>query len=297
MKRYGWNIIIVLTVLVLSCETASDIRLRKGATSSVMTSFVYPDSVVTVNVYGTVSVLDTTRVSDLGNGEVRLNVQGESATRYVVDGSHSAKFGYPDVKEGDTVSILAMFGDTEMSAKTYIPTRPEITMIDTMYNTTMDRMYFFIEMSDAPTTPDYYQLILTRKYINEKGHQVKEAIECNYYDYLFYQATIGLTQTFIGLFADETINGQQYTLKLSIPVADIWKDVPEENDVAIDIALYHHTEDYYLYARSVASVESYLLLPVFMSSNVYSNVDGGFGIVSGMSCEVETIVFNRNKTE
>lgn len=293
MTKIHIYIVLIISLIVVACESDSDIVLRPASQSAVMTSFIYVDSVATVNVYGAVSVSDTQRIATLGDVEVKLTCGDISRLHYLEEGETRALFADMTLREGDTVEVRSSYADKALVARTYIPTTPHINSVDTLYNSLYGLLYLYIDFTDLVSTTDYYQLVVRRKYTNQEGKAVEEEMKCNYYDYLFYQATVGLSNVMTGLFTDETINGKSYTLKLSVPYDDIWRNVPEGDSVAIEVDLHHHTEEYYNYARSAAAVDSYLLLPVFINTIIYSNVSGGFGIVSGMAHCKETIILNR----
>lgn len=293
MRKWWSKICLLISVVCLSCETLSDIELEAGSGDIVMTSFVYADSVVTVNLYGTVTVSDTGKMSQLNNAKVELKVGNRIYTEYLSREGYKVDFGSVRLMSGDDIEITATVDDKVVEATTYIPTFPAEISVDTIRNLDYGLMYFFVEMYDSITTPDYYQLVVRRSYVAADGKLVTENMECNYYDYLFFHASMGITQQVTGLFTDEIINGQKYKLKVSVGLDDIWKNVPSESSVTVEILLYHHTGDYYQYAGSVSGMDAYLLLPVFMSPVVHTNVKGGLGIVSGMSSTKLEIVITK----
>ncbi len=285
--------IMLILLSLVACETLSDIELKTRTSDAVMTSFIYADSAVDINVYGSVSVLDSIKMSALGSGSVMLTTPNRTYKSYLLNGDKDVHLRSIDISEGDSVVLQVDCGEIGMKAKTYIPSKPQILSVDTVYNGVYGLLYFYVTILDSVSVSDYYQLVLRRNYRDNKGKMTSEVMTCNYYDYLFYQVTTGFSQKMNGLFSDETINGKSYTLKLSVSIDDVWANVAKDDSVAVEVDLYHHTEDYFKYAISLNAIDNYVLLPVFHSPVVYTNVEGGLGIVSGMSHNVRVINVKR----
>ena len=105
MTKIHIYIVLIISLLVVACESDSDIVLRPASQSAVMTSFIYVDSVATVNVYGAVSVSDTQRIATLGDVEVKLTCGDISRLHYLEEGETRALFADMTLREGDTVEV------------------------------------------------------------------------------------------------------------------------------------------------------------------------------------------------
>ena len=76
----------LILLSLVACETLSDIELKTRTSDAVMTSFIYADSAVDINVYGSVSVLDSIKMSALGSGSVMLTTPNKTYKSYLLNG-------------------------------------------------------------------------------------------------------------------------------------------------------------------------------------------------------------------
>lgn len=270
--------------MLTSCETLSDIELNDGNDNYVLTAFLYPDSNAIVNVYGSVAYGENKQYSYVTSASISL-IQNEASVFESKLQDCQTKVEFPLVKwsVGDHIKINAIVEGQTIRAETDIL---PVVYIDTVKleqeSDTRDRVCLNVTMTDNAQTTDYYQLAVRRKITDSNGKVTYSLVDCEYLNYLFYIDNSDLSITSIGLFNDADFNGQQTILRLAFSRRKIMADIIDGSEVTIEVLLYHHTYDYYYYAKSVQSANNYMILPVFVTPSVYSNVDGALGIVSGM---------------
>lgn len=277
---------IIMMLFASSCETDSEIKISNHR-DVVMTAFLYQDSIAQINVYGTTTYLDSLPYAPLGDVSVSVaTTSRELIIRDIVDGNIATQFASLGIVQGDSVIICAdgEFGHVE--ARTFMLAPVEIVRIETGKAAYANESVVSVNVyfDDPPETSDYYQIVMQKK-TNGKVRN----IGCIYTDYVFfsaYQAILGSQrEPTSGIFTDRSFDGYTKGVSLCIREADL-ADADE-----VDVLLYHHTEDYYNFMLSSSAVQNYLLLPVFGTGTIKSNVKGGHGLVSCMAVTRKAINF------
>ncbi len=304
MKKQQYTTIILSIVAIVACETDSDIILNSQP-SYVLNSFIYTDSDIVVNAYQSVSYQDTNDFAYLGDANIALSVNGEiKSTKPLSSGHYSVKLPQCGITQGDTVTIEVLDTDYQMLCKgttIILPSTPidTITLFQQIVDTE-NALNVKVSLTDPSATTDYYQIMVRLHETTADGKSIIRTPECDFYDYLFYiaRSTVSITSwgKSDGLFTDELINGRTARISLRIPEDELEPQYKDSN-LKLEILLYRHTYDYYNYLLSAYMVREYLLLPVFGISSVYTNIDNGVGIVSGMSVSKYEIELNTNEQE
>ena len=296
MRRLA--IIPFIICLATACETDLDMDISHD-TEPVMNAILYDGQTVTVDLYGSTSYDSEDDMASLSPATVALFVNDTLVeTTYIDAGNTQASFE-ATVATGDSVTITANYGDDEtIIAQTYIPETVKILSFDTttVINDTDTTIDLTIRLRDTAARTDYYQINIQCIATDSLGTTTTTYPDVDYSDYLFYMATSSYITTgsnTAGIFNDELINGKTYDLEMSIPRSDIQLDNEAVTDITLSVSLRHITYDYYCSVRSLIAAQAYLLIPVFGTPTIYSNVEGGYGIVAGIG--VDTIAININK--
>ena len=294
MKRVF--VLFMVVIAIVSCETDADITLHTSDTF-VMSSFIYQDSDVVVNVYKSVSYSDSDLYKPVDWAVVRLYVNDvETCEGKLANGDVSLNLGHIDLATDDVIKIVSSNGSQKVSAETVMLAPVVIESVDTSVVCGADTaVEFSLTMTDPSHTDDYYQIVCRRHEKKMDGTEIITTLDCDYSDYIFYIANstiLGLQSiASAGLFTDETIVGRRRTITFSVKKSDIYTGIDDGSSVSVEVMLYHHREEYYYYMRTSLVAQNYILLPVFGMSSVYTNVDGGVGLVSGMSLDRVEIDF------
>ncbi len=313
--KHSWakySLILLFIILLVSCEKDIVIELNDQPDQLVMYSFICPDSALSLHFSKSQSILSVPSYKQVENARFRIIINGENQGTYILPAdtvwSNWKEFSF---EEGDYVVIEAFEreGDT-IRVESYIPLSIPILKKDTStvnynYNEGGPEQFLKtkITFEDPANQKNYYQLHIIREgfgTIGGSAYYNRAVVDFEKEDPVFIQKdqSGSLLQglNFQGLFSDELLNGNSYTINVNIPMDYLFFDYYEEK-IKISIYLYHHTKDYYSYFRSTilsAGYEGfYNGLPIFDPVRIHNNVEGGLGLVSGMVFDVDSIVLYR----
>lgn len=305
--RKSRYILILISLLVLSCEKDLEIEMEEKGGRLVLYSFIAPDSLFQVHLSKSVShfsVDDFERVYD-GNITVYKNNHIVDDFIFPFDDAWANR---PDVNfvSGDSVLIEAADGlGKRVSGKTAIPPAVPISLGDTTIvlrndkNNGMKRVLNCkLSISDPLEIKNYYQLVIFEKICRIEN----EVLECeqrkvNYdkTDPVFFvqdkEGSLIGEIDFDGCFSDTLFNGKKYSLEVDLPVE--YTSVPEKPGTTrkIYFLLLSHTRGFYDYYRSKVVAEYGYDLPIIDPIRIYNNINGGLGLVSGYNVASDSLVF------
>ncbi|MCU4163031.1 DUF4249 domain-containing protein [Carboxylicivirga caseinilyticus] len=304
-----YSLIVSFLLLMLSCEKDILIELNDQPDKLVMYSFIYPDSALSLHFSKSQSILSVPSYKQVENARFRISINGVNQGTYILPSdtvwSNWKEFTF---SKGDDIVIEAFEreGDTIL-VESYLPGEIPIEKMDTStinYSYTdgiqMSYLKTKVSFSDPLAEEDYYQLYIIREgygMINNEPYYTRDVVDYDKDDPIFLQKdqSGSLLQglNFQGLFTDELVNGITYTINVNIPKDYLFFDYYEDK-IKISLYLYHHTYDYYSYFRSKVISAGYdgfyEGLPIFDPNQIHNNIDGGLGLVSGMSFDVDSIV-------
>jgi hypothetical protein len=309
IDKYKQLILTVLAGLVFlsGCEKDIHLELKEGGGRLVLFSFLVPDSVFSVHLSRSVgysSIDDFERVYD---GYIKV-YQNET----LVDA-----FDYPfrdlwaqreqvNVRAGDSYMVQA--GDASgnvVSGSVTIPVAVPIEQLDTVRVLSPDdrgvlRTYIdcSIIFSDPGQEKNYYQLLMAEEFWDKNGTGTKYSYQLVNFikqDPVFYirdqEGSLLGGIDFKGTFHDELFNGKEYHLQIRIPGTYVVK--PEVNQKRrLTFMLLSQSRDYFDYLRSRVVAEYNYEIPIVDPIKIHSNVDGGLGLVGGISVSADSLVFN-----
>ncbi len=292
---------IALTLAVAACETTLDIDVPVNQTL-VMTAFFSDPDTADISVYKCVGYNDTAQFATVDEVQISLYVNNVlRTTETIADGSVTATFRDLNLCIGDSVAVeVTADGEEVLSAKTKILQTVEIVKLDTLTSASAtDRLTCQVTLSDPASESNYYQIRMLKRTIDADGRETSTAIDGDYYDYLFLVSqTAGIISTSedntLGIFNDELIDGRTYTLNFTVEKS-LLEPTADDEQVFVDFYLCHLTYDLYTYMAKAEAAADYLILPIFSNSTVYTNVDGGYGIVGSVAMDIRTLEFTQNK--
>lgn len=231
------------------------------------------------------------------------------------DSAYGKNFVLPGcrVRTGDRLRLqVEAPGFEPVCAATSIPAPVEILSLDTSrfltsreYWGEMPCMRIDLRFRDEPGVRNYYRLLVEKVTEYRKGDEVIVTSsfqpDAYYWEagfFLVYEDPVFLSAahhptleeldgyTCRGTFPDQLFDGEEYTLKSSFyPVTDSYRGDSVVSVVHYDIRLLAVSESYYRYLTvirnfSISLGEAYLN-GLLEPSSTYTNVEGGFGVVSG----------------
>lgn len=312
MRTCGNIFLFFFFLLVSACEKDIEIELNSQEDQLVMYAFIYPDSALNLHFSKSQSILSLENYKQVANGRFRISINDNNLGTHILPSDTVwSKWSDFIFEPGDKVRIEAFErdGDT-VRVESFLP---EIVLIESMDTT---RIYKPIDdgvneaflktrlaFTDPVDEPNYYQLFVIREGWGTKGNQpyyTNTIVEFKKDDPIFLQRDQGgsLLQglDFQGLFTDQLIDGHSYELSYNLPVDYLYFDY-YESKVRITTYLYHHTFDYYSYFRTKvlsAGYDGYYEgLPIFDPVRIHNNIQGGLGLVSGLSFDADSIVLTK----
>jgi hypothetical protein len=310
MKR---RIIIFLTCIIcFSCEKdiTEDFRNSNTRKIAISAEFVAMDTPM-IHISKTISLLDIDSVHLIMDAVLELSTGSEIyRLDHVSDGYYSSEEMTMQPGASYTLSCSAD-GMAEASADLYIPTIPEIIDLEYSVDTAFN-MYINFNFTDPADTDDYYSYFLEgwkREIMNmhdfTSGFDSITIDTSNVYWFFYqniedplaeYNARLGgnrynsysirdFTDRDIGgyvfLFSDKEINGESYDLSIKFSLLNTYNDsIPEVNLVfeRRDKHLIEFLKTFERYEPN-PDIEISLMQPV----HLYSNIDGGYGLVYASS--------------
>jgi hypothetical protein len=305
IKYFSFPLVLLAGLLLLSCEKTIDLELDEVGGKPVLYSFIQPDSLFSVSLSQSVSTLSGAEYELITGAKIML-FKNSDYSQYFEYSNDSLWQDFQGVNfaEGDSV-VLAVWKDNETiaSAVTYIPSVSQIERLDTLRKFKVDSkgvmqqvMDLTVSLNDESKSVDYYQLklfALTTYQTHSGDSTVMDPIVFSksdrvFYDYQQGSSSLGIID-FDGLFTDEKINGLAYNVHIPLDLKYFDNNNPNINRQFI-VRMYHVTSDYYSYLRSRIVADAYTNIPFIDPVKIPSNVNGGFGIVSGISVFADTLV-------
>ncbi len=298
-----FNLFIILTFL--SCQPEK-IDIPDTGRKIVINSLLTSDSLIGANITTSAYVFQDTSVnnslSEITNAKAVIyenntfldslsynySYKYHSSAGYLLY-NYSSKLFYP--KPGYQYKIkVDAFGKPEVTAITTIPNIVKIVRVDTSrviisnpwYESNVD-MIFDIVFNDPANEQNYYLIFMPTN-----GQVQDPAIE----EYLYSGSILAGFA-----FSDKTFNGKPHVSRLIINGKDIgypfWDYGGTYTPVkkVLYFKLYSITEDYFKYIQSLNLYYTNYNNPLAEPTQVFSNIQEGYGIFEGAGVSCDSIVF------
>lgn len=303
MKNKIYYIFLVLVAALTSCEKVSDINTD----NYVVNSFISDHTPFVIKATKTVSVFDTATYNTLKNLEGELYENGNYVGDLTYQESYQREGFSEEVPEGYSVNGFVpkqgnvyrfelRDGDFVIQGSDVIPKAVNFT-VDTNtvfddYDLSYKGTECILNFTDPADEDNYYVIAFnTTEFSNEEDtigwiqaggwmNSDDPAIEYSYY----FEGLLYTANNFI--FSDSYFNGKDY----SMPVR-IFGGQNIGRRVHLNIYLLSVSEQYYKYVTSSIKQqennEDYFAEP----TQVFNNIENGFGIFAGFSVCKQTIEF------
>ena len=280
------NIIpLILFFFLYSCETVVNVDLPEHESKLVANSFINPDSLMSIHISNSLSILDNGNLKNIENAivEVYENNNLVETLQHSSNGNYTSVNKYPAV--GNTYQISASAnGYDNITTSTIIPAPIAINSfnmkdsvfmdnygstqasLNITFNDPHNRNYYLLEIFETDTTAD------TTFYHPENPF--------NYYYIYSDDPAIGEEQYGNAiLFDDEFFNGKSYQLTVKFD-SYFFNANPGS---LVYVRLKSANEDFYLYKKTFAAHQQNKGNPFAEPVQVYNNIKNGFGIFGGYS--------------
>lgn len=277
-------ILIVLTsVIFFQCEKYIEFDDEIKDPKIVLNSQINPDSSFKVNLTRSLSVIDDGELSVIENALVEVYDQNNTFLEqltYIGDGNY---LGMQKPSVGQSYSVSAQANNYEnVSAITSVPPSVPIIAVDTFSFSDPSRgdlMSISIQFND-PSGDNYYVLEVL---------EGDTAFGAYYYPMYFTSDDIALdlgndNYTSAATFTDELFDGSSKTLEIELQNVSMYVDY-------LEIRLTSASKDLYDYERTQEAYQFSNGDPFAQPVQVYSNIEGGFGIFAGDQVDKHQIIF------
>ena len=309
---------LLLGVFLTSCYRKIDLDEYRTTPKMVLNSVVSPDTVVMASITRTWFYPDKKPYVNLPHAHVELYINNQYIeTMQWKTLNNPRNPDQPDTlflsntipAEGDRIKIVASTPEYgTVTAEDIIPKKVPIKNAshtikkgNGVYQGTISdyfEIYYEVTFDEFPEKNNYYLAKITQI---KTGYYGYYETEIDYIDPVFKEqdaildesmAFNGLEKRGGALFTDQSINGQTYTLQIKETTAEL-----DETEQRI-ISIYSLSESYFLYLLSLQKIAGSTLegglgnIGLAEPLRVYSNVEGGPGILGGNQHSETTITLN-----
>lgn len=301
-----------------SCTSEIEVHFDKLPEKIVLNAILQPDSIITAHISHSIQVGEDISTSYLNDAVVEVSINGIPQGR-MERGENNGFYRLPGrfPKAGDRIRMDVSSPEYEAaSSEVVFPSKVEILSVDTTSNVHLSNwltrdIRLQVRFKDPPTEKNYYLLAIIPETI-----EIEDGKESSYSSYV----SINLKEEIIfennrqtpegwdysensnrGIFRDEQINGQEYTLKVTVEGC-YYSAKTERGSITnkLKIRFYSVSDSFYRYQLSCMRKEdadynfgdSGLKEPV----QLYSNIENGYGLFSGVQMSEYEIVlpFEKN---
>ncbi len=295
LKYFLYSII----VCIIGCSKSLDYQSTNQSSQLVLYAFPIADSALSVHVSESANILSNNNYESIEDVSVFVVCNNELITQSTYP-SNTTWYTFDEVtiKSNDTIKILCYTdNETKFYGETIIPETVLINNVDTITDSNSElrvinseTMNCIVQFDDPYEIKNYYQLRIDLE-TKINNNTTINTLDYNKDDqvFLYYENENDLLVDidYQGTFNDDLINGKSYSLNLSIPQDSI--NITDTDSAQLKFYLFSLSDDYYEYYRSSISEDSYRENIFYQAQNVYSNIEGGVGLVGGLSVSTYTI--------
>jgi len=296
-KKYNLLIASSLIFFANSCSLDSYDVSDDDRKNLTLFAFLTTDSVFSVHLSKSVDYYSVDDFERIYDGTIVIEKNDEKIDSFAFPFRYLwAERKDISIKQNDNFKITA--SDTKGRAvwgTTIIPQKVPIENIDTsrvtVYSGGKQRKYLecLINFQEPPDENNYYQLIVTMEEwtkTNESQIYLSQQLDFHKTDSVFFiddqSGSLLSGIDFRGTFSDYKINGQNYELKIRIPLYYI-ENISVNQKKRINFFLLSLTEDYFNYFRCRVIADYHYNLPIIEPIKIYGNISGGLGLVGGIA--------------
>ncbi len=288
------KIFVAITIIILTgCSKSLDYQYTSQKNQLIMYSFPITDSILSIHISKSVNIVSNSNFDNIENATIDVIINNEvvSHNKYP---SHATWFNINNIelKDNDAIKLLCTTEEgVEFYGETTIPQTVPIIIADSIDNTddsftvmNANTLNCLVEFNDPPRVRNYYQLRVDLQTTVDNKTTYK-TLDYNKDDKVFLyfenENDLLVDVDYQGTFNDNLINGLNYTLELSIPRDSI--KIDNNTSAQLNFYLYSLSADYYDYYRTSIAEDSYRENIFYKTQNIFSNIEGGVGLVGGLS--------------
>lgn len=250
-----------------------------------------------VNLSRTITLLDLDSVYFLDEASVELLTENDSYSMTSIGNGYYRAEGFL-TQAGETYTINCSANNLPpASATIYVPELPDMSSLTYSVDEEFI-MHLSLNIADPAELDDYYSFFLAGwqtqhrySYDSERIETIDTMIVYGKYHINMRDSVMEYTEGYRSFnevddnnrwgseffFSDRLINGSSYQLSIDISLLNTYNDsIPE-----IEFHFNKRDEHFFSYFISLMRYDPYPDLPVMQPVHIYSNIDGGFGLLTG----------------
>lgn len=271
-----------IALFFISCTKRIEIELPEHQPKAVINCFFKPDEPFSVYTHKSTAITEPVS-KPVKNAHISLYKDAVFIeTLQFKDSLYQSEH---IVEEEATYKIIADLPDlVSVTSTNYAPTAP--TLISTEFlgliatSDGIDEYQINIEIEDDVTKENYYQVVLLEEY--------------EYIDVPDFEVDHGSSNFHHEIFSDTSFNGATPIIKVNYWVNKDYIIIKK-----LTLKLRAVTKEYYTYFSSIYShIDSQQGDDIFgyiEPIDMYTNIEGGYGIFAGYSEKVEQVIFDNTK--
>ena len=290
---------LLISIVFSSCTKQISIIFPKQTPKLVVNSIFTNDRVIIVNLSQTIEYNSTEKII-ITNAECKLFCNNEFIE--ILENHKNGLYTSSIIPEtGKNYKISISCDDFEtVSANSYIPEYPNKFQYDTIPSVIFDPddglgVFYTnasIYIEDIPTQNNFYQLKLKLKKKKNSSLSFSEIHRYRSDDPIIVSEGIQAYHANILLFSDKLFNGKNYTINFQHAFPTSFYDT-----VLLIIETKSLTQDYFNYLKSSIIQTNHQsstndILAIGEPIEIYTNIENGYGIFSGIDIHYDTIILN-----
>lgn len=278
------SIVLVVFVLLFSCEKDIDMKIPDKGRKTVINSFITPDKPIEFLAFKSRYILDDAnfeRITDIQFLLFKNDVIIDTLQYSSISESYLSNI-YPEL--GSTYSFQVNYNGLISSANTQIPYSIPFTIKDTSsFKTEHNELFKIkIQFNDPLSTANYYLInVFANNDPNQQGNSENSIfIQSNDPSYQNqYQGGI--------IFDDKLFNGKLQTMEFLTQKYDFWGNSGDSIDLKIELKSLSYEAYMYLLTtqKQMEQGDAMFSEPVM----IYNNIKEGYGIFGGYSVSQNTL--------
>jgi hypothetical protein len=310
------QLLLVIILFLASCQK-EETKVPDTGRKIVINGILTTDSLINLNLSRSLYITDPGLVEEnlLNNAQAQvfennvlvdsLHYDGDININLGLDiyvpSNYRSKAGFPLSGHEYEIRVNSS-GMPEASARVRIPDMVKIDHLDTslvkLSGTFQEwesniRLYCDITFTDPGDVKNYYLLYIYRKpaFSSNSSNMVFSCQDPIVEEYLNHGTMMeGVA------FSDKSINGQKHLLRVTLNGKDIGKpffndDFMESHMKIVYFRLYNITESYFQYIQTLNLFLRNYKNPLAEPTQVFSNIDGGYGILGGAAVSIDSVIF------
>jgi hypothetical protein len=284
MNRFKLLICLFLFLLHVSCEEEEEVPKPKSGPMLALNSLIGVDSLIQINLSESTGTSDIKYISDAIVTAYK-NDQKLGELTYRNNGTYVLPDNYLKSQENYQFTI-AHPAFNKLYTSTVPPNKVLIDEVNLLINQSDGKTSFTLNFTDDSTKRNFYMILV--KGILENDTQLID----HYSNDIVFEGNLAINETGFEQnmlrgsrsFSDENFQNPQVEISFYLLNNEVFENFKEYR-----IELYHLTKDYFNYERSFVSIENRSDLPFPNKTNLYSNVEGAFGILTSYALDYKTV--------